>query len=102
MGIVLEYSLNEEESELLFSVDHFKTGDFILAKFQSCGKRASAAVNYRYVCVVSKVLQNNELEINSLKSVDADRKSFKYIENNVSVINISQVLRKLPEPELLQ
>ncbi|PSN43479.1 hypothetical protein C0J52_03227 [Blattella germanica] len=46
-----EHSLVEDKEPTFFSVDQIKPGDFILTKFQSCGKGTSAAVghNYRYV-----------------------------------------------------
>ena len=72
-------------------------------KFQFCGKGTSAVVkpNYGYISVVSKILPNNELEVNSLKNGDVKKKYLKQdIEDDVSVIIISQIVQKLPEPEL--
>ncbi|PSN39513.1 hypothetical protein C0J52_21145 [Blattella germanica] len=75
-----EHSLIEEDKEPQFSsVDQIKPGDFILTNFQSCGKETSAVFrpNYGYISVVSKILPNNEFEVNSLKSRDVKKKYFK-------------------------
>ncbi|PSN35417.1 hypothetical protein C0J52_22849 [Blattella germanica] len=72
-----EHSLVEEDKEPKFSsLDQIKPGDFRFTKFQSCGKGTSAVVrpNYGYISFVSKILPNNELEVNSLKSGDVKKK----------------------------
>ncbi|KAG5867707.1 hypothetical protein JTB14_019124 [Gonioctena quinquepunctata] len=91
---------NQEQDEiLLFSVEDSNLGDYILASFQSVGKRASSN---KYVSKILKILPENAYEIQGLRSLDGSKIVFKYIDNDMSLINKSDILGKLPDPQLIQ
>lgn len=83
-----------------FSVEDLSRGDYILASFKSIGKRASST--YKYVSKILQVLPEDDYEVQGLHSLDQSKVAFKYIDNDVSVINKLDILGKLPEPQCIQ
>ncbi|KAG5881152.1 hypothetical protein JTB14_034281 [Gonioctena quinquepunctata] len=83
---------NQEQDEIqLFSVEDLNLGDYILASFQSVGRRAPST--YKYVSKILKILPKNEYEIPGLRSLDQSKIVFKYIGNDVSVITDGRILK---------
>lgn len=77
-------------------VDDVKPGDFVLALFESCGKRNS--FQYKYVATVQTLLEDGDMQIMCLNCLNDDKTVFRLNENDVSIINISKLIGKLPVP----
>lgn len=72
-----------------------KTGEFILAKFNSAkGKKI-----YQYVCMVEENV-GDKLVVLGFKSHKKNKTIFKAVENDVSIIDQSDVIAYLPKPKL--
>ncbi|CAH0399622.1 unnamed protein product [Chilo suppressalis] len=72
-----------------------EVGNFILAKFQSTkGKKT-----YKYVCMIEDVSEN-KIVVKGLKSVKKDKKKFRVVEDDISIIEETDVIMYLPQPEL--
>lgn len=84
----------------MFAVKDLKPGDFVLAQFQASGKRV--ATTYRYVSTILEVVSPKEFKIQCLKSLNQEKTSFDYIENDISIINKNNIITQLPEPVLQQ
>lgn len=76
---------------------NLKSGDFLLAMFKG-GRRG--CTTYKYVVTIDSVLENDEFRVIGLKS-DGDKKTFKMVDNDVSVIRKSDILGVLPVPNVL-
>lgn len=95
--------MEEEVDEVELSpIKDLKTGDFILVKFVYSGKKSCRETEFRYVAVISKVINDKEFEIQCLKSSNLQKTRFTYIDNDLSIINIVDMLGKLPNPKLVQ
>lgn len=85
----------DDSFEEVISAEEIKVGDFLLAKFKG-GKRNT--VLYRYVVSVCEMFEDGELSVNALVS-DGNKKTFKD-KDDVSVIKKSDVIGKLPMPDI--
>lgn len=73
-------------------------GDFVLTVFKG-GKRSS--ISYRYVCVVQKILDEHEVEVQCFKSVEGKKSTFKIIDGDISAVKLPNIIGKLPHPEVV-
>lgn len=86
-------SNSEKEDNKRHSSTHlYKEGDYIIVSFP--GKKK----DYKYVCVIQEVCDNDEIEVVALKACNETKTSFKLDENDVSIIKVSQVKEKLEFP----
>lgn len=70
-----------------------KEGDFILAKFCSAlGKKT-----YKYVCLIEDISENKAV-VRGMKSYK-QKNTFKFIKNDVSIIDFTDVIKVLPQPD---
>lgn len=90
-----------EEVEMSEKTD-IKPGDYVLAQFSLSGKKSSRSTFYKYIAVISKSVSVDEYEIQCLKSINSKKNRFTYIENDVSQININNIIGKLPQPTLFK
>lgn len=72
-----------------------KQGDYVLVAFP--GKTDLK----NYVCVVQELLSNSEVEVVGMICCNKEKTTFKLNHNDVSTINISQVVNKLAFPNLI-
>ncbi|KAJ2945181.1 hypothetical protein O0L34_g9251 [Tuta absoluta] len=72
-------------------------GKFILAKFQS----TKVNKTYQYVCLIEDVTKN-KIVVKGLKSVKKDKKKFRIVEDDVSIIGEEDIITYLPQPEFKQ
>lgn len=86
-----------ENMALVSCVSDLKPGDYILVKFSTTNKRK---LTYKYVTTVLQLLNNDEIEIQCFEATDEENTEFIVIENDISVIDISDIVGKLPYPEL--
>ena len=86
----------DTEAVEMTKVDEVKPGDFVLVLFESCGKRNS--FQYKYVATVQTLLEDGDIQIMCLKCLNDDKTVFRLNENDVSIINISKLIGKLPVP----
>jgi len=82
---------------LVSCVSDLKPGDYILVKFSTTNKKK---LTYKYVATVLQLLNNDEIEIQCFEATDEENTEFIVIENDISVIDISDIVGKLPYPEL--
>lgn len=69
-------------------------GSYVLAKFQSTkGKKT-----YKYVCVIEDVSEN-KIVVKGLKSVKKDKTKFRVVEDDISIIDETDIIMYLPQPE---
>lgn len=87
------YSLEQQESEVILSSSKIKEGDFVLVKL--AGKKNIA----HYVAKVVEVL-DDEYMVKYLKKV-IDRNKFVYSDEEVSCVSEGDIMRKLPPPNLV-
>lgn len=72
-----------------------KEGDFVLAKFSSArGKKT-----YKYVCLIHNV-SDDKIVVKGLKSYK-QKDTFRIIEDDISIIDSTDVIANLPQPECL-
>ncbi|KAG5875259.1 hypothetical protein JTB14_021247 [Gonioctena quinquepunctata] len=80
-------------------MNNVSAGDYVLVKFFG-GKRKTT--QYRYVCVVQNVLhKENEIEVMSMKVSNTEKDVFRVDESDVSLVEMSAIIGKLPSPEIL-
>lgn len=87
---------NKEFCEL--AQGDISVGDYVLVKFLG-GKRQ--ATIYRYVCVVQEILDNNDIRVMCMKSVNDDKNVFISNEKDVSCVKKNYILGILPTPRIL-
>lgn len=81
------------------SPNNLSIGDYLLIKFLG-GRRQTT--QYRYVCIVQALYDDdNEIEVMSLKVLNKDKTMFRLDEDDISTVNKTAVLGKLPVPEML-
>lgn len=85
---------NEKEEGINEDRGVWKEGDFVLVNFP--GKKN---ISYNYVCFIQKVL-NDEIQVIALKNCDESCMVFRTDEDDVSVVVISQILKKLDDPNI--
>ncbi|KAG5871205.1 hypothetical protein JTB14_019301 [Gonioctena quinquepunctata] len=89
----------EKEYCELDGMNNVSAGDYVLVKFFG-GKRKTT--QYRYVCVVQNVLhEENEIEVMSMKVSNTEKDVFRVDESDVSLVEMSAIIGKLPSPEIL-
>ncbi|KAG5869645.1 hypothetical protein JTB14_003582 [Gonioctena quinquepunctata] len=89
----------EEEYCELDGMNNVSAGDYVLVKFFG-GKRKTT--QYRYVCVVQNVLhKENEIKVMSMKVSNTEKDVFRVDESDVSLVEMSATIGKLPSPEIL-
>ncbi|KAG5871378.1 hypothetical protein JTB14_027415 [Gonioctena quinquepunctata] len=89
----------EKEYCELDGMNNVSAGDYVLVKFFG-GKRKTT--QYRYVCVVQNVLhKENEIEVMSMKVSNTEKDVFRVDESDVSLVEMSATIGKLPSPEIL-
>ncbi|KAG5877167.1 hypothetical protein JTB14_014488 [Gonioctena quinquepunctata] len=89
----------EEEYCELDGMNNVSAGDYVSVKFFG-GKRKTT--QYRYVCVVQNVLhKENEIEVMSMKVSNTEKDVFRVDESDVSQVEMSAIIGKLPSPEIL-
>lgn len=103
---VLHLSDDEDVLDVVdYQTKDLKQGIFVLVEFKG-GSRQS--IKYRYACIVQRPpdteesVINPEISVMSLKSIDATKKIFIPKEEDVSFVQIKDVLGILPQPDLLQ
>ncbi|KAG5889814.1 hypothetical protein JTB14_025593 [Gonioctena quinquepunctata] len=89
----------EKEYCELDGMNNVSAGDYVLVKFFG-GKRKTT--QYRYVCVVQNVLhKENEIKVMSMKVSNTEKDVFRVDESDVSLVEMSATIGKLPSPEIL-
>ncbi|KAG5862162.1 hypothetical protein JTB14_029290 [Gonioctena quinquepunctata] len=89
----------EKEYCELDGMNNVSAGDYVLVKFFG-GKRTTT--QYRYVCVVQNVLhKENEIKVMSMKVSNTEKDVFRVDESDVSLVEMSATIGKLPSPEIL-
>lgn len=73
--------------------DKPEVGNYVLVKFD--GKDSKK--NYRYVCIIQNIFEESKIVVQGLRSRKS-RKTFRIIENDVSIIEQCDILSYLPEP----
>lgn len=77
--------------------DKVTAGDFVLVQFTG-GKRNST--HFKYVTIVQDVFPDGEILVISLKKNNEEKTVFSLLEDDVSTITTSQMIGKLPTPEM--
>lgn len=90
-------SLSDSDLNRNLSYDDIKVGDFILVNFLG-GKRQTA--HYKYVCVLQEKNSEHDLEVMSLKSVNDQKTVYKLMEHDLSLVQLEDIEKKLPNPEI--
>lgn len=85
---------NESDSEDT-KLPAYKEGDYILVRFP--GKKRE----HKYACIVQKIFENSEAEVVGMNYCDESKTIFKTNDMDVSVIKYEQILKKLPQPEII-
>ncbi|KAJ8872742.1 hypothetical protein PR048_026357, partial [Dryococelus australis] len=85
----------QEEAEILEPIN-IKRRDFLLAMFKG-GRRG--CIIYKYVVTIDSAFEDDEYRVTGLKS-DGDKKTFKLVENDVSVFKMYDILGILPVPSM--
>ncbi|KAG5876654.1 hypothetical protein JTB14_029386 [Gonioctena quinquepunctata] len=94
-----DVTISEEEYCELDGMNNVSAGDYVLVKFFG-GKRKTT--QYRYVCVVQNVLhKENEIKVMSMKVSNSEKDVFRVDESDVSLVEMSATIGKLPSPEIL-
>jgi len=83
--------------DLILSTSDLKPGDYIIVKFETSNKRK---LIYKYVALVLKIADVNDIEIQCFESIDKENTEFVPIDNDVSMIGIESIVGKLPIPEM--
>lgn len=87
---------SEDETEYIqYSKKDIIIGTYVLVKVLG-GRRKKET--YRYVAVVLKKNDNDELEVNGLKSLDITKTKFKITEDDEFTIGMSDIIAVLPDP----
>lgn len=75
--------------------NHAEVGNYVLAKFETRkGKNT-----YRYVCLIEEVDNFSEkIVVKGLKSVKGDKRKFKVVEKDISIICKTDILKYLDNP----
>lgn len=76
---------------------NLNTGDYIWIEFESVGKKK---LKHKYVTTIIKIISQNEFEVQCFKSNNEENTEFVPIENDVSIVDITNILYKLPSPDL--
>lgn len=94
-----EMAHEEVDEEVGYEVAdaNITSGEFVLVRVMS-GKRKS--VSYRYVAIVQDVLPDGEYNLLGLKSLDATKKTFVEVENDLFTATLDDILAILPKPLL--
>lgn len=95
-----DVTISEEKEYCELDVmNNVSAGDYVLVKFFG-GKRKTT--QYRYVCVVQNVLhEENEIEVMSMKVSNTEKDVFTVDDSDVSLVEMSAIIGKLPFPEIL-
>lgn len=83
--------------DLVTSITDLKPGDYILVQFESKNK---IKIIYKYVATVQKLIEGTDVEIQCFEAVDEENTAYIPIENDISVIELKDIIGKLPYPEL--
>lgn len=89
-----KYGDEEELVDIRSQDTVFKESDYVLVEFP--GKKR----HHRYVCVIQKVFSNSEAEVVALKKCE-DTEFFRLNENDISVICLTQIIKKLMFPDMV-
>jgi len=73
------------------------TGDYILIEFESIGKRK---LKFKYVATVVSIINQSEYEVQCFEANNEENTEFVPIENDISIVDLTNILYKLPSPEL--
>lgn len=103
----MDVSFNEEPLAQPLSSDQIQpisndkpnlnTGDYILIEFESIGKRK---LKYKYVATIIKIISQSEFEVQCFEANDEENTEFIPIENDISIVDLTTILYKLPSPDL--
>jgi len=83
--------------ELVTNITDLKPGDYILVKFESKNKKI---ITYKYVATVQQLIEGKDVEIQCFEAVDEENTAYIPTENDTSVIELKDIIGKLPYPEL--
>lgn len=83
--------------EDLLKPDDIKTGDFLLVK---CKGGSRLSTTYQYLATVLQKLPNGYVEVMGFKTCDEEKKSFIKKDNDIFVVSSSDILGKLPVPNV--
>jgi len=83
--------------DLVSSITDLISGDYILVKFESKNKKK---ITYKYVSTVQKLIEDTDVEIQCFEAVDEENTEYIPIENNISMVELKDIIGKLPYPEL--
>ncbi|CAH0562824.1 unnamed protein product [Brassicogethes aeneus] len=93
-----EHFTSDSDNEPLVKIakpeKKIKKGDFYLVSFP--GKKKA----HNYVCTILNVLNKNEMEVQALCPVDAEKLTYRFIDGDISIISNNQLLHKLEQPKL--
>lgn len=89
---------NEEmATELLKEDDVLEEGRYALIKFRG---EKSAGSPYIYVCCITKIISENELEVQGFRSfVKMNKQKFRPVENDISLVSKLDLISTLPIPQ---
>ena len=80
------------------NLKNLSVGKFVLVKVMSGSRRSTA---FQYVTIIQECM-GNEFHVMGLKSADSGKCIFKPVEDDVFVIDLSDILAILPEPKAEQ
>lgn len=91
--------MKSEIGKEVVEIRDIKEGDFVLVSFVG-GKRNTC--KFVYLCCVQEVnTDEDEIRVMGFKSTNSDvRKSFVAQEDDVSIVNFSQIISVLPAPDV--
>jgi len=81
-------------------VSDLKPGDYLLVKFSTTNKRKLTYKCKSISITVLQLLKNYEIEIQCFEATDEENTEFIVIENDISVIDINDIVGKLRDPKL--
>lgn len=87
--------LEEEVQYENVDVNNIAQGQFLLVRILS-GKRKSVA--YRYAVIVQDVLADGDVNVQGLKSIDEEKRTFKEVEGDLFAVSCNDILAALPNP----
>lgn len=93
-----EFHLNDEPAEVgnceTLQLNGYIENDYVVVAFP--GKKRQ----HKYVCVIQQILPGSEAEVVGMKKCE-DGKNFTLNENDISVINLDQIVQKLKFPNMI-
>ncbi|KAK4881636.1 hypothetical protein RN001_004955 [Aquatica leii] len=76
-------------------------GTYVLVRFESNNKKAGSKKEFKYIAVCQGPVENSEVKVMFMKGAKSENKNtFVMNDNDISDINISQILKILKEPTI--